>query len=241
MADTTTTNLGLTKPEVGASTDSWGTKLNTDLDTIDALFDTGPVLKIAKGGTGAATASDARTALGLAIGTNVLAYDSNLQSFVTAFTLPTSDGTANQIIKTNGSGTLSFTTAATGDVTLTGTETLTNKTIEAGVFTNGYTEEVNTANTSTAYTVDLANGSVQILTLTGNCTFTFPTATAGKGFTMLLKQDGTGSRTVTWPSSVKWPASTAPTITSTASKGDKFVFVGDGTYWWASSAGQNYL
>jgi hypothetical protein len=119
--------------------------------------------------------------------------------------------------------------------------TLTNKTIAAGTFTDGYTEETATANTSTAYTIDLANGSLQILTLTGNCTFTFPTATAGKGFTLLLKQDGTGSRTITWPSSVKWPASTAPTITSTASKGDKFVFVGDGTYWWGSNAGQNYL
>jgi hypothetical protein len=107
--------------------------------------------------------------------------------------------------------------------------------------TSAYKEGVRTANTGTAYAIYLDMGTIQLLTLTGNCTFTFPTAVAGQSFTMLLKQDATGSRTVTWPSSVKWPASTAPTITSTASKGDKFVFVGDGTYWWGSNAGQNYL
>ena len=65
MADTFTTTLSLTKPEVGASADTWGTKLNDNLDDIDALFSAGPVLKVANGGTAATTASGARTSLGL--------------------------------------------------------------------------------------------------------------------------------------------------------------------------------
>jgi hypothetical protein len=113
MADTTTTNLLLTKPEVGASTDTWGTKVNTDLDLIDALFDAGPVLKVAKGGTGAATAANARVNL-----------------------LPSYTSNASKVLALNsGASDVEWVTAATGNVTLTGTETLTNKTLTSPTLT----------------------------------------------------------------------------------------------------------
>jgi hypothetical protein len=65
-------------------------------------------------------------------------------------------------------------------------------------------------NSSTAITISLASGTVLSYTLTGNCTFTMPTATAGKSFILKLTQASSGMTTATF-TSVKWPGGTAPT------------------------------
>jgi len=159
----------------------------------------------------------------------------------TEITVPyggTGVATLTGIVKGNGQSAFSAAVAGTDYVTPTGTETLTNKTLTNPTVTN-YVETPYTANSSTAITLALTNGTVQIITLTGNATITMPTATSGKSFLLMLKQDGTGSRTVTW-STVKWPAGTAPTITSTASKQDIFSFFADGTNWYGVTVAQNY-
>jgi len=147
-------------------------------------------------------------------------------------------GTLTGIVKGNGTSAFSAATAGTDYTSPTSTETMTNKTLTNPTVTN-YVETPYSANSSTAITIALTNGTVQIITLTGNATITMPTATSGKSFIMYLKQDGTGSRTVTW-STVKWAGGTAPTITSTASRQDILSFFADGTNWYGVVVAQNY-
>jgi hypothetical protein len=207
-----------------------------------AITYSGTALPVANGGTG------------LTAGTSggVLAYTAS-------GTLASSAAlTVNSLVIGGGAGAApSTTTTGTGVLTFLGTPSSANLaaavTDETGsgllVFNNApaltnptvtnYVETPYTANSSTAITLALTNGTVQIITLTGNATITMPTATSGKSFILLLKQDATGSRTVTW-STVKWPGGTAPTITSTASKQDIFSFFADGTNWYGVTVSQNY-
>jgi len=76
-------------------------------------------------------------------------------------------------------------------------------------------------NSSTAVTLVETNGNVQTFTMTGNCTFTMPSGSglqAGTSMTLILTQDGTGSRTGAF-TSVLWAGGTAPTLTTTATTG----------------------
>ncbi len=86
-------------------------------------------------------------------------------------------------------------------------------------------------------TVDVADGNVVLCLLSGNTTFEFR-CPIGPGvalsFTLLLLQDGSGSRTVTWPSSIDWGTTGAPTLTTTANKVDvvTFLSVNGGKTWY---------
>jgi hypothetical protein len=91
---------------------------------------------------------------------------------------------------------------------------------------------------SSSHTLALTSGTVQTATLTAStaCTFTMPTATAGKSFILLLKQAAsTGNGTAIF-TSVKFGISGTPTVTATAGKMDIFTFIADGTNWYGSVA-----
>lgn len=99
---------------------------------------------------------------------------------------------------------------------------------------------------------------VNHVTLTAHCALTFPTIAPlglslavaehlgtdvhlpNASFALVLQQDGTGSRIVTWPGSVSWDAGSAPTLTTTAGKSDVLTFIcADGTNWLGFVAGQD--
>ena len=89
-------------------------------------------------------------------------------------------------------------------------------------------------------TWDASTQDVCKVTLGGNRTLAAPTNnTTGQFISILVIQDGTGSRTLTWNAVFEFASDTAPTLTTTASKGDVFVFRYNGSKWLEVGRNQN--
>ena len=88
---------------------------------------------------------------------------------------------------------------------------------------------------------DVSASPIAKLTLGGNRTLSAPTNAVGSGqyISLLVIQDGTGSRTLTWNAAYEFKDDTAPTLTITASKGDIFTFRYNGSKWLEVGRNQN--
>jgi hypothetical protein len=83
-------------------------------------------------------------------------------------------------------------------------------------------------------TWDVIDSPVAKVTLAGNRTLSAPSGTtpiSGQFVSLLIIQDGTGGRTITWNAVYEFAADTAPTLTATASLGDLFTFRYNGSKW----------
>lgn len=163
-------------------------------------------------------------------GNELLIFDLNA-SAVNEITLTNAaTGNAPQLAATGGDSNIDLKLAAKG----TG-KIAPQAQVNHGAFTAYFTETDN-GNSGTADTIDWTLSNKQKSTLTGNCTFTFTAPPGPCSLVLKLVQDGTGSRTVTWPAAVHWSGGTAPTLTTTASKVDIITFYYDGsTYFGAST------
>jgi len=131
------------------------------------------------------------------------------------FTLPAADGTANQVLKTDASGALGFTSV------LLLSETTNGQTVTGGVRAN-----IVTLSDGANIAYDMDDGNNATVTLGGNRTLDNPSnITVGQSGSIFIVQDGTGSRTLSFGSAFDFAGGTAPTLTTAANAVDRLDFV----------------
>jgi len=190
MADTTTTNLLLTKPEVGASTDTWGTKINTDLDSVDAIF--------AAAGTGTSVGLNVGSGKKLKIVGDVIDTNGNELLKVTATT-----SAVNEVTLANAATGGAPTLTASGDDTNIGFKLVAKGTGEITAKVNG--SDVFNASSNFGFKNRLINSAMVIDQRNAGAS---KSITAGAGNSYVLDrwsyylQSGSGSFTVQQSSTV---------------------------------------
>lgn len=244
--------MPINQPADGST--NWGTEVRAAIAAVNTL----------EGVTAANLPETIRDTIGsTVVGTGLVTVTpSDVADTVTVATTATANSSdATLLNRANHTGTQAFSTISDGTeavqdvvgaMVVAGANTAVTYNDAAGTLTvsasgaSGDGTQVHAVgNSGTALTLDAASASgyIKTITLTGNCTFTFTGATAGLAATLelVLTQDATGSRTVTWPASVKWSGG-APVLSTTAAAVDRLVFTSynGGTTWFGDLIGKGY-
>ena len=265
-ANWTSANTVLAQGELGAETDTSKIKIgngSTAWNSLSYLINTNGYAvytdttanftgTLQEGGSNVVTASD--------LGTNVATFlatpsSANLAGAVTnetgsgALVFATSPTLVTPVLGTPASGTMTNVTglppagvvgtaAILGANTFTGAQNLADNTLQRANLLD-YSEVTNAIGNATgAKTIDLTLGNSVTATTTGATTWTFSNPTASDelcGFS--LKLINGGSATQTWPTTVDWPAATAPTLTASGTDVLVFITCDGGTTWYGFTAG----
>jgi hypothetical protein len=261
----TFTDLGIELMFTGENSGTWGDKTNSNLNLIQQALAGYEAVTVNGTGTTTldiidATISNGRNAVIKLTGTitgNIVVTipDTTEKTYIIengtvgAFTVEfkTASGTGVTFATTDKSTKILFADGTnivdTGTVSLTGVQTLTNKTLTSPnineingtgliLFNDGAYNADATLTDGATITWDVGSSPVAKVTLAGNRTLSSPTNSAsGQFISLAVIQDATGSRTLTWNSAYEFTGDVAPTLTTTASKADIFVFKYNGTVW----------
>jgi hypothetical protein len=236
LADGETENLALVLPEEGASANTWGAKLNDNLDVLDEIFDEttghahtgvpgeGPQLKrtslagLSGGGLVVSVDANSFTARQLAAGAGIaitnpqgVAGDPTPSLHVTTATAESAVADGDEV---------PFADASASNATRKATRT---EFLNRALHTGPRLVVVSDGSGSGTYALDLTLGTYRVRQVTGNTTFQFTNPPAAGAFGFIVELINGGSATITWPAAVKWPSGVAPVLTPSGT--DVLVFI----------------